>query len=73
MCNTAVSFALLSESEIDSYITTGEWLGAAGAYRIQGRAEIFIKKIEGSYSCVAGLPIFELYDILKEQSFFEQS
>ena len=70
VCNTAVSFALLSESEIDSYITTGEWLGAAGAYRIQGRAEIFIKKIEGSYSCVAGLPIFELYDILKEQKYF---
>ena len=73
VCDTAVTFAALTDQEIDSYIATGEWAGAAGAYRIQGRAEIFIKKIEGSYSCVAGLPIFELYDILKEQSFFEQS
>lgn len=70
VCNTAVTFAALSKTEIDSYIATGEWIGAAGAYRIQGRAEIFIKKIEGSYSCVAGLPIFELYDILKEQKYF---
>ena len=73
VCDTAVTFAALTDQEIDSYIATGEWAGAAGAYRIQSRAEIFIKKIEGSYSCVAGLPIFELYDILKEQSFFEQS
>lgn len=69
MCNTAVTFAELTDPAIDSYIATGEWVGAAGAYRIQGRAEIFIKKIEGSYSCVAGLPIFELYDILKEQKY----
>ena len=72
-CNTAVTFAELTDPEIDSYIASGEWAGAAGAYRIQGRGEMFIKKIEGSYSCVAGLPIFELYDILKKQKFFEQS
>ena len=69
--NTAVTFSELSDSEITEYLSTNEWKGAAGGYRIQGRAEIFIKKIEGSYSCVAGLPIFELYDILKEQRFFE--
>ncbi|MBR2106051.1 MAG: Maf family protein, partial [Treponema sp.] len=40
-----------------------------GGYRIQSLASCFIQKLEGSYSCVIGLPIFELYDILKEQGY----
>ena len=43
--------------------------GAAGGYRIQGLASCFISKIEGTNSSVMGLPIFELYDMLKEQNY----
>ena len=65
----SVTFAPLSDKEIDWYIQTGEWHGVAGAYRIQGLASCFISHIEGSYSSIIGLPIFEFYDILKEQGY----
>lgn len=64
-----VTFAPMSEQEIEWYVNTGEWHGAAGGYRIQGLASCFIKEIKGSESGVMGLPIFELYDILKEQNY----
>ena len=66
---TKVTFAKLTDEEIQWYADTGEWHGAAGGYRIQNLASCFIQKIEGSYSGVIGLPIFELYDILKEQNY----
>ena len=65
----SVTFAKMSDKEIDWYLGTGEWHGAAGAYRIQGLASCFITKIEGTESSVMGLPIFELYDMLKEQNY----
>ncbi len=64
-----VSFAKLTNKEIEWYLSTGEWHGVAGAYRIQGLASCFIKKINGSESSVMGLPIFELYDMLKKQNY----
>lgn len=64
-----VCFKALSDVEIEWYLSTGEWQGAAGAYRIQGIAACFITKIEGSYSGIVGLPISELYDILKEHGY----
>ncbi len=64
-----VTMAPMSQKEIDWYLESGEWHGAAGAYRIQGLASCFIKKIEGTESCVMGLPIFELYDMLREQNY----
>jgi septum formation protein len=66
---TQVTLAEMTDEEIQWYLDTGEWHGAAGGYRIQSLASCFIKKIEGSQSCVTGLPIFELYDILKEQGY----
>ena len=66
---TKVTFSPMSDEEIQWYVETGEWHGAAGGYRIQGMASCFVKSIEGSYSCVVGLPISELYDILKEQNY----
>lgn len=69
VCKTKVSFAPLSDEEIQWYLETGEWHGAAGGYRIQSLASLFISKIEGSQSCVTGLPIYELYDMLKEQNY----
>ena len=64
-----VFFKELSGDEVEWYLNTGEWQGAAGAYRIQGRAACFITKIEGSYSGIVGLPIYELYDILTEHGY----
>jgi septum formation protein len=66
---TKVKFKDLTEDEIKWYISTGEWHGAAGGYRIQGMASMFIEKIDGSYSGVVGLPIFDIYEILKEQGY----
>ncbi|MCQ2577798.1 MAG: Maf family protein [Treponema sp.] len=66
---TLVTFAPMNEEEIEWYVGTGEWHGAAGGYRIQSLATCFIKDIDGSYSGVIGLPIYELYDILKEQGY----
>lgn len=66
---TNITFAPMSKEEIEWYVETGEWHGAAGGYRIQSLASCFISKIEGSYSGAVGLPIFELYDILKSQGY----
>lgn len=69
VAKTVVHFSPMTDEEIKWYLDTGEWHGAAGGYRIQSLASCFITKIEGSQSCVAGLPIKELYDILKEQDY----
>ncbi|MBR1537008.1 MAG: septum formation protein Maf [Treponema sp.] len=66
---TNVTFAPMTDEEIEWYVETGDWHGAAGGYRIQGLASCFIKKIEGTNSNVVGLPIFDLYDMLKEQNY----
>ena len=66
---TAVTFKQLDAQEINAYLNTGEWNGAAGGYRVQGLGECLIKSIEGSPSCVAGLPISDFYDILRAQNY----
>jgi len=69
---TAISevfFKKLSNAELDWYLGTGEWQGAAGGYRIQGTSACFVTRIEGSYSGIMGLPIYELYDILTEHGY----
>lgn len=60
-----VEFALLSQEQIDSYIASGEPFGKAGAYGIQGLGGAFIPAIEGSYSGIMGLPIFETAQLLE--------
>ena len=62
---TKVTFKRLNKQEIDEYLSTNEWKDKAGAYAIQGYAEKFIKRINGSYSNVVGLPLFETFNILK--------
>ncbi|MBU3563223.1 septum formation protein Maf [Polynucleobacter sp. Tro8-14-1] len=54
-----VQFAVLSKEQIDSYIASGEPFGKAGAYGIQGLGGSFIPSIQGSYSGIMGLPIYE--------------
>ncbi|MGP1432219.1 MAG: Maf family protein [Treponema sp.] len=67
--SSEVFFKTLSDPEIEWFLSTGEWQGAAGGYRIQGTAACFITKINGSYSGIVGLPIYELYDILTEHGY----
>jgi septum formation protein len=64
--NSAVTFAPLSENEIDAYVATGEPLGKAGAYAIQGVAGRYVPRIEGCYFNVVGLPMARLYALLRE-------
>ena len=64
---TKVTFKRLSKQEIEEYLSTNEWKDKAGAYAIQGYAEKFIKQINGSYSNVVGLPLFETYNLLNSQ------
>lgn len=61
-----VRFAQLSDNDIKSYVTTGEADDKAGAYAIQGRAAGFIARLEGSYSGVMGLPLYELRELLQQ-------
>lgn len=61
-----VSFRELDEGEIEAYWATGEPADKAGAYAIQGRGAVFVNHLEGSYSGVMGLPLYEVTDLLAE-------
>ena len=61
-----VRFAALDESAIAAYVATGESFGKAGAYAIQGRGAALVEHLEGSYSGVMGLPLFETARLLRE-------
>ena len=69
LSETVVRFKPLSASEIDAYISGGEWHGKAGGYAIQGSAEGLIAWIGGSHSGVMGLPLFETRALLKAAGF----
>lgn len=61
--STTVEFAALSSREIDWYARSGEPMGKAGAYAIQGLASRFVTRIQGSYSNVVGLPVALVYEM----------
>ncbi|MBC7331955.1 MAG: septum formation inhibitor Maf [Synergistetes bacterium] len=61
---TKVSFLYLKREEIEAYINSGEWTDKAGAYAIQGKASLFVEKIEGCYFNVVGLPLSLLRKLL---------
>ena len=60
-----VVFAALAPEAIARYAETGEPMGKAGAYAVQGRAAAFIERIDGSYSGIMGLPLFETARLLR--------
>jgi septum formation protein len=62
--DTIVAFKVLSGAEIDAYVASGEGMGKAGGYAIQGRAEAFVRFLSGSHSNVVGLPLFETRSLL---------
>jgi septum formation protein len=64
--STRVRFSHLSDAEIDWYTATGEPMGKAGAYAVQGRAALFIEEIQGDYFNVVGLPVRLLYKLARQ-------
>ncbi|MDX9745978.1 MAG: nucleoside triphosphate pyrophosphatase [Syntrophales bacterium] len=63
---STVLFSSIGEDEVEWYIRTGEPYGKAGGYAIQGKGGVFVRRISGSYSNVIGLPINEIFEILKK-------
>ena len=66
LAETQVTFQSIPEPLLCQYVATGEPLGKAGAYAIQGLAARFVSRIEGSYSAVVGLPIHETLQLLAQ-------
>ena len=64
-----VRFAPLTRTQIQSYVASGEPMGKAGAYAVQGRAAAYIEHISGSYSGIMGLPMFETAQLLRAFGF----
>ncbi|MGL4723446.1 MAG: Maf family protein [Scandinavium sp.] len=64
LVTTEVTFRVLSEDDIVGYIASGEPMDKAGAYGIQGLGGCFVRKINGSYHGVVGLPLVETYELL---------
>jgi septum formation protein len=65
ICVSQVRLGVLDKSTIDAYVATGEPFGKAGAYAIQGRGAALIEHLQGSYSGVMGLPLFETARLLR--------
>ena len=59
MVDARVQVKRLTEAEIAAYLASGDWHGKAGGYAIQGPAGAFIPAINGSYSAIVGLPLYE--------------
>ena len=64
-----VTFAAMTAAQIDAYVATGEPLGKAGAYGIQGRAAAYVEHLSGSYSGIMGLPMYETAQVLRAAGF----
>lgn len=62
---TSITMRYISEEEIDEYVRSGEPMDKAGAYAIQGEGKKFIKKMDGSYTNVVGLPLELVLEMLK--------
>ncbi|HEX7273541.1 MAG TPA: Maf family protein [Casimicrobiaceae bacterium] len=64
-----VTFRAIPADELERYVATGEPSDKAGGYAIQGKAAVFVRHLEGSYSGVMGLPLFETAEILARIGF----
>lgn len=69
LVETRVSFARLTSAQIESYVQSREGQGKAGGYAIQGRAETFVRALNGSYSNVVGLPLAQTVALLTGAGF----
>ena len=66
---SSVTFCPIPEAEILSYVRSGEPMDKAGAYALQGRASLWITRLEGSYSSVIGLPLYLVRTLLLESGY----
>ncbi len=66
LSRSEVEFAPLTEAQARAYWNTGEPADKAGGYAVQGKAALFIRRIEGSYSGIMGLPLFETGELLRK-------
>lgn len=69
LSDSRVTFAALTPSEIRRYVQSGEPVGKAGAYAVQGRAATYISHMSGSYSGIMGLPLHETAQMLRALGF----
>jgi septum formation protein len=69
VARTAVTFRLLDEALLDWSLASGEWRGRAGGYAIQGAGAALVRRVEGDYENVVGLPLAKLLDIYPELLF----
>ena len=67
--SSRVTFAPMSPVQIDAYVATGEPMGKAGAYAVQGRVAAHIARLSGSYTGIMGLPLFETAQLLRDMGF----
>jgi septum formation protein len=65
LSDSRVSFAPVTPQQIAAYVASGEPMGKAGAYAVQGRAAAHIRRISGSYTGIMGLPLFETAQLLR--------
>ena len=69
LARSVVSLKVLDPVEVRRYVSSGEPLDKAGAYAIQGLGALFVTRLEGSYSAVMGLPLFETAELLRNHGF----
>lgn len=69
LSTSQVTFDAMTADQIQAYVSSGEPLGKAGAYAIQGRIAMYIAKINGSYSGIMGLPLRETALLLRDAHF----
>jgi septum formation protein len=69
LVETRVRFKRLSREDVESYLASGEWRGKAGGYAVQGFAGAFVVKLNGSYSNVVGLPLYEVMTLLTGEGY----
>jgi septum formation protein len=71
LSESKVTFATMTKAQIAKYVATGEPLGKAGSYGVQGMAAGMIERISGSYSGIMGLPLFETTQLLQQIGFIK--
>lgn len=69
LCESQVTFAAMTQVQIQAYVDSEEPMGKAGAYAVQGSAAAFISRMSGSYSGIMGLPMFETAGLLRSFGF----
>ena len=70
LCDTVVKFKPMSGVEKSVYLASGEWQGKAGGYAVQGLAAAYISFLQGSYSNVVGLSLYDIMQMLEGNGFF---